>query len=249
MSIPADITYPKAAMKSAWDKGKSVLDTANPKTKKTGLGEALADAQEAWEKIPFAKLDATQVKVASSAEAKRALDAADLAIKTEVEAAYKAIRNARLVAASVAGNKNFGDASKKAATAAEKALAQLVTRRGAFDNDDFEALVLKQVAKENKAYAAQQGQLSQVVLKLKGTQVGTATAGVWNRRELKIDGAKWSKGKGTDYIGQVLTVEARQAGDDHAVDNLSGQTNAPKAKFVNDLKVESVSGMKALLKP
>jgi|GEM_PF-3510321 len=249
MGIPQDMTYPKGATKAAWDKGKSLADKMSSKTKHTGLGPALAAAEEAWKAIPFGDLVPAPLKIKSVAEAQAALAHADAILKKEVVNAYIAIRKAKQVALTQSLNVKLSTASQGAAKTASKALDGLVNRHGSFDTDEFEALVEIQREKENKTYAKSSGQLTELVFKNKAGQVATATKGVWNRRELKAEGLTWTKGRGNDYMGQTLTVEARQSGDDHKEDKLSGRISDPKAKFINDLKVDSVSGNKAVLKP
>ncbi len=249
MSVPNDMTYPKAATQAAWDQGKTLADKASSKTKHTGLGPALKAAQDAWGKIPFAALLPAPANVKSIEDAKAAKKKAEEAIDHEVTAAFKAVQKARDLADTVSKNKLLSSNSVKAATAAHGALVSLMLRRGNFDTVDFDALIENMQAKANRAYALAQGQLTDLEFKSGKDVVATASAGVWNKRELKTSGTVWKKGKAKDYLGQKLTVEGRQGADDHAVDRLSGQTNSPKAKFINDLKLESASGSAAVLKP
>ncbi|MCC7360913.1 MAG: hypothetical protein IT317_15630 [Anaerolineales bacterium] len=252
MAIPSDMKYPTAATKTAWQKGKTLADKAGAKTKTTGLGEALAAAETAWKKIPFGTLVAAPGKIKSLEAARAALKAADAIINDTdgaVAKAWEAIRDARDKAETTKGNKNLSKDSVKAATAAFSALGSLLMRRGDFSTDDFENVVETWEKKAREAYVRASGQLSEVVFKFNSGEVATAAAGVWNKKELKTSGTVWKKGKAKDYLGKTLTVTARQAGDDHAVDKVSGQTNTPQAKFINDLKLISADGSAALLKP
>jgi hypothetical protein len=249
MSVPNDMSFPKAATKAAWDKGKSLADKMSSKTKHTGLGPALKKAQDAWGKIPFAVLVPAPAKIKTIAEAKEAKKKADDAIDDQVSKAFDAVRDARDLADTTAKNKLLSKDSVKAASAAHSALGSLMFRRGDFDTVDFDALVENMETKANRAYALAQGQLTELVFKSGKDEVATATAGVWDKRQLKTSGTVWKKGKAKDYIGKKLTVEGRQGSDDHAVERLSGQTNSPKARFINDLKLESASGSAAVLKP
>src|SRR5262245_12005662 len=55
MTVPKDKTYPADLTNAQWQKQKSFLDKTKSKTK-TGLGDALKEAQKAWGEIPFKKL-------------------------------------------------------------------------------------------------------------------------------------------------------------------------------------------------
>lgn len=252
MTVPSDMKYPTAATKAAWQKGKTLADKTSSKTKSTGLGEALAATEAAWKKIPFAQLVAAPAKIKSLEDAKAALKAADAIINDNdgaVAKAWEAIRNARDVAEKTKDHASLSKDSKKAATAAFSALGSLLMRRGDFTTDDFENVVETWEKKAREAYVRASGQLSEVVFKFNSGEVATAAAGVWNKKELKTSGTVWKKGKAKDYIGKTLTVTARQTSDDHAVDKVSGQTNQPQAKFINDMKLISADGSAALLKP
>jgi hypothetical protein len=250
MSVPKDTTYPKAATQAAWDKGKTLADKASSKTKHTGLGPALKAAQEAWGKIPFAVLVPVPAKIKTVDEAKAARQKADAAIDAEVDAAFEVVRKTRDLADTVSKNKLLSKDSAKAAAAAYSALASLMFRRGDFNTVDFDALVESKEAEANRAYALALGQLTDLEFKSGKDIVATASAGVWNKKELKTSGTVWKTGKkAKDYIGKKLTVEGKQGADDHAVQAISGQTNNPKARFINDLKLESASGSAAVLKP
>ena len=249
MSVPNDMTYPKAATQAAWDKGKTLADKASSKTKHTGLGPALKAAQEAWDKIPFAVLLPAPAKIKTVEDAREAKKKAEEAIDKEVAAAFKAAGKARDLADTVSKNKLLSSNSVKAATAAHSALVSLMLRRGAFETVDFDGLIENMQAKANRAYALALGQLTDLEFKSGKDVVATATAGVWDKRQLKTSGTVWKKGKAKDYLGKKLTVEGKQGADDHAVERISGQTNSPKAKFINDLKLESASGSAAVLKP
>jgi hypothetical protein len=250
MSVPKDTTYPKAATQAAWDKGKSLADKASSKTKHTGLGPALKAAQEAWAKIPLAVLVPAPAKLKSVDDVKEAQKKAEAAIDNEVDKAFEAVRKARDLADTVSKNKLLSKDSAKAAAAAYSALASLAFHRGEFNTVDFDQLLETRQAEANRAYALALGQLTDLEFKSGKDVVATASAGVWNKKELKTSGTVWKPGKkAKDYIGKKLTVEGRQGADDHNVERISGQTNSPKARFINDLKLESASGSAAVLKP
>src|SRR5689334_20283030 len=121
MSVPADLTYPTNAKKTTWDKAKSRLDKMSSATKKTGLGEALKAAEEAWADIPFGSMVASPVKIQSTAAAQTARGVADAAIKKEVKAAYVAIVKARKAANDQSTNAKLSSTSRDAAKAAKVA--------------------------------------------------------------------------------------------------------------------------------
>ena len=122
--------YPKELTNKAWQKEKSVLDKVKSKTK-TGLGEDLEAAEEAWNKINWNALDATRAmskvdqssKYRSTKEFDFAKAVGEAELKGPVALARKALLKASGSARDASQNKDLSkDAIKKATEISKKLL-------------------------------------------------------------------------------------------------------------------------------
>lgn len=124
MAITFDTKYPAALKNAAWQKKKSFKDKAKSKTK-TGLGQALLDAEAAWKLIKFDRLIAAKQGVgkgtqrpltnlqAIRAEAEKYLNTSSQPVQKAIAALDKAASKAR----TTAKNPALSTTAKTAATA------------------------------------------------------------------------------------------------------------------------------------
>jgi hypothetical protein len=178
--------FPKELTNKAWQKEKSVLDKVKSKTK-TGLGEDLEAAEEAWNKINWIALDATtamgKVDQSSKYRAPKEFDfakaVAEAELKGPVELARKALLKASASARDASQNKDLSKDAVKKATEISKKLLDMEKSLRDIHLDDFD----EKKARFEELFALQMKGLKKAVLDLEaglGEVAKSPTKETWN---------------------------------------------------------------------
>lgn len=205
MAVTFSTKYPAVLTNTTWQRQKSALDKAKPKT---GLGPALTQAEAAWKAIPFKALDARTAKAATAAKAKENLAAAKLIKKNEVKTGLAAVVKAMKLAQSTAKNKALSD---KARTGAASIAAGLDTLQGYLLHltlDDLSHKVDELAAAANADLA-----LRAIDLRLKGAATANAPKAVRKPDgTVTVTGLEWelTAGDPRRLLNTLLTVRATQ---------------------------------------
>jgi len=137
--------YPKELTNKSWQKEKSIADKLKSKTK-TGLGEALETAEEAWKKINWESMiaDNAMFKVDSGGKYRGeeefdfAKGIAQAEVKGAVASARKALMAASAAARDTSANKDMSKDAVKKAQELSKGLMDLESKLRDINLDDFD---------------------------------------------------------------------------------------------------------------
>lgn len=213
MTIPLDTLYPALATKEEWQKKKSFKEKVKSATK-TGLGDKLTKAEQAWGAIKWQYLSEKDLhpQPQTPVQAQSNLNRAKLALE-QVKTAREAVNTARLAANTAANNDALSETAREYARKISAALLKAHNRLGQVNVDDFEAQY-ETLAEHEEDLAKQRKKLTNVRVIHNNQEIFTAAkAKRVNDNRIDVPAAQWAQaGDKLDMVDVHVTVRGT-AGD------------------------------------
>ena len=234
MTVPKDTLYPVLATKTEWHKKKSFKDKVKSATK-TGLGEKLKTAEQAWAAIKWEYLNEVDLpRPQSAVQAQSNLNRAKLALQA-VATTRTALTNARNAALQAADNDALSATAQTYATNIAAALAKALNRLAQVKIDDFEGQY-ETLAEHEEDQAKQRRKLTAVRVLHNRQEIFTAAkAKRVSDNRIEIAEADWAEaGDKLAMVDAKVTVHATQFDD---------------STFQHDMKIDQLTrdGRKVIL--